>query len=619
MSRVGRAAYFAAAPAVSLLLFWRVLATWFLNDDFAWLGKPLEVHAWGDLPRALFAPEAQGTVRFLSERLFFLVFGYLFGLHSLPYRIWVLATWFADLILANVIGARLTGSRTAGFLAAILWAASVNVSFALARVAAYNQILYSLCILLAFYARLRWIESDRRDWRVAEWAAYLAGFGALETVVMYPAIAALHALLLAPKKLRGTLPLFIPAGIFAALHFFFIPKNPGDYYAIVVDGRMPQTLLRYASLSLGPVDLGDWIPHAHWPVIAAVSLVAASLALFTVGRVRRREFAALFFIGWFLLLIAPVLPLPNHIFDYYVTLPELGFAWLAGWALATAMRSAMAIRVAAVMLAVIYVAGMAIEIDGTMQWYQDRSGRMRMLVLGLRDATRAHPNSPFFLTGVDNDLFQSGFQDDPFRLYGLQQVYLAPGSEQGIEARADLGGLTRWVSSPQAALHGIEHGGARVYAVSPTGLRDVTGEYQTILRGDPRASRIDFVDVGDASYAAQLGPTWYSADHGMRWMPKSAAVKMSGPVAASQRLYVTGYVPPTIVADGPITLTFRASQRKVGEGKITTDGPFTFDFALPAALAGQKEVVIEIETSRVLHPASDPRDFGAVFGTLAIR
>ncbi len=81
-----RAALFAAAPALCLLLFRPVLSSWFLGDDFAWLGKPLEVQGWRDLPHAIFAPEAQGTVRVLSERLFFLIFTPLFGLNALPYR-----------------------------------------------------------------------------------------------------------------------------------------------------------------------------------------------------------------------------------------------------------------------------------------------------------------------------------------------------------------------------------------------------------------------------------------------------------------------------------------------------------------------------------------------------
>ncbi len=117
-----RAAWFLIAPAVCLILFWRAPGTWFLNDDFAWLGMPLEVHSVRDFFHVLFIPKAQGTIRVLSERLFFLTFSSVFGLHALPYRLWVLATWFGDLTLANLIGARLTGSRAAGLMAALLWA-----------------------------------------------------------------------------------------------------------------------------------------------------------------------------------------------------------------------------------------------------------------------------------------------------------------------------------------------------------------------------------------------------------------------------------------------------------------------------------------------------------------
>ena len=619
MTRAARAAYFAIAPCVCLALFWRVLITWFLGDDFAWLGKPLEVQSWGDLPHALFAPEAQGTVRVLSERAFFLVFTPLFGLHALPYRLIVLATWFVDLGLASVIGARLAGSRWAGLFASVLWAASVNRAYPLARVSAYNEILDSLCILLAFYARLRWIESDGRRWQATEWAAYLAGFGAKEMVVMYPAIALLHAILFARKKWRGTLALFVPAALFGAVHYFFIPKPASGVYAIVWDRRLLETFLRYLSVSLGPVGLGGWVAHARRPAMVGVGLIALALAGFAIERLRRREYAVVFFIGWFAILIAPVLPLPNHIFDFYATLPELGLAWLGGWAAAVALRSRPVWRGVAIFLGAAYLAGSALAANGATRWYYEHSQPVRTMVLGIRDAAQQYPGSAFFLAGVDQDLYELGIQDNPFRLFGLTRIYLIPGSENTIHGRADLGGVTRWVSSPQAALHAIQYENARVFRVEPRELLDITHGYETVLLADPRATRIDFVDAGDASYAAQLGPTWYAAEKGSRWMPRSATLRMSGPAQAGARLYVTGYVPPAIVAAGPVTLTFTAAERNIGAGNISTDGNFHFDFLLPDALVGVKEIEIGIEASRVVRPASDPRDFGAVFGTFAIR
>ncbi|HLW76831.1 MAG TPA: hypothetical protein VKS01_07585, partial [Bryobacteraceae bacterium] len=187
-------AYYLAAPALAAILFHRAFHTWFLADDFAWLGLRFQVHRASDLQHVLFSPQAQGTIRFLSERLFFLVFFSLFGLNALPFRIFVFATWCADLTLAAIVGARLTGSRAAGLLAAILWTSSAALARPLAWASSYNEVMFALCVLMAFYARLRWIDDRRRRWIAIEWIAYLAGFGALELIVVYPALALLHAL-----------------------------------------------------------------------------------------------------------------------------------------------------------------------------------------------------------------------------------------------------------------------------------------------------------------------------------------------------------------------------------------------------------------------------------------
>src|ERR1700689_1965616 len=120
-----RAAWYAAAPLAGMLLYWRAPFLWFVNDDFAWLGLPAEARTHG-LLYALFSPFAQGTVRVFSERIFFLPFSGLFGLHALPYHLWVLATWILAVTLVQRIGEALTQSRAAGLLAALIWAANAN-------------------------------------------------------------------------------------------------------------------------------------------------------------------------------------------------------------------------------------------------------------------------------------------------------------------------------------------------------------------------------------------------------------------------------------------------------------------------------------------------------------
>ncbi|HLY04613.1 MAG TPA: hypothetical protein VKR31_02590, partial [Rhizomicrobium sp.] len=328
----------------------------------------------------------------------------------------------------------------------------------------------------------------------------------------------------------------------------------------------------------------------------------------------------LFCVAWFLLFLAPVLPLPNHIQDYYVTVPILGFCWLAGWAAVAGFKQGWPGRIAALALLGTFLTGSMREIDAYTHWYYNRALRMRATVLGVQESARAHPGSAIILQGVDNELFQSGFQDDPFRLFGVQKIYFVPGGEKGIQARADLGGVSRFLASPRQQLNLIDQDKARVLSVATTDTHDITRAYQLLLRADPRATRIDFVDVGDRAYAEDLGPEWYPGEQTFRWMPKRATIKLSGPSSPAQRLYVTGYGPAAVLASGPVTMHVTASGQEIGSAVIRKpDEQFAFDFPLPAALTGQESMEVAIELSKVLRASSDNRELGMVFGTFAIR
>src|SRR5437899_2071325 len=108
-------------PTLCLALYWPGLVAWFDKDDFAWLSLRFLVHDSRDFWWALFAPLAQGTIRTWSERVFFMGFSSLFGVHALPFRIAVFITQFVNLTLLSSIASKMTGSRAVGFWAAILW------------------------------------------------------------------------------------------------------------------------------------------------------------------------------------------------------------------------------------------------------------------------------------------------------------------------------------------------------------------------------------------------------------------------------------------------------------------------------------------------------------------
>jgi hypothetical protein len=162
---------------------------------------------------------------------------------------------------------------------------------------------------------------------------------------------------------------------------------------------------------------------AYRPIeMAAGVLIGAALAIFAARELANGKWIALFFCGWFAILLAPVLPLAGHLTSYYLTLPSIGLAWLGGWAIAEAWHSPRAWRAAATALAAVYLLGSAAGINAQTRWYKLRGERMHMLVEAVAATAAAHPGDAIALLGVDDELYESGFQDNPFRLVGAAQV-----------------------------------------------------------------------------------------------------------------------------------------------------------------------------------------------------
>lgn len=619
-----RRLHYLIAPLVCLALFWRALFGFFLRDDYSWLGFARQVHGASDLLHFLFSPQAQGTVRVISERLLFLLGDSILGLHAVPYHVLAMATFLGSLTLATWLGERITGSKAAGAMASVLWASSAAMTEPLVWTSSYNQILSGFLMLAALASRDRWLASGQRKWMRLEWLAYLLCFGALETAVVYPVVAILYTRLVARK--RGGWELFIPSVIFVGIHFLLISKNTSEIYRLAVDARLPATLLSYLRSTLGPNHLHEFYsPHWRGPVLWAMGATGLALALFLITRLRAHDSSVLFPAAWFLAFLAPVLPLPNHVSDYYLAVPLAGAGWLAGWAIVCAWNSGLTARAVAVVLAGIYLAGSAAEVQASSSWFLARGSEMRRLVRGIQRIALTHPeisggNSTLILKGVDQELFRSGFQHDPLRLLGVKTVRLTPGSENAIQAQDELGGIAPFRISGPAALDLLSSGHARVIQLDVGDVMDVTGIYTASLRAEVRLGRPNSINVGDPEDRLKLGPSWYPVENGFRWMPKTATIQMPAPTSADQRLYVTGYGPAVALSQGPVTVEIRAGQVKIGSGVVSKPGEqFSFDLPLPKALVKPGNIELTVEVSKTMRPPGDGRELGLVFGTFTIR
>jgi hypothetical protein len=239
-------------------------------------------------------------------------------------------------------------------------------------------------------------------------------------------------------------------------------------------------------------------------------------------------------------------------------------------------------------------------------WWRKRSLGVRAVVEGLQTAKRGHPGSVFLLQGIDDDLYQTAIRDNPFEILGVTAYVVDPRNIQ-----ADPAEVKRWVIPERQAIRMVDQGKARVLAVAGPTMRDVTPIFRVT------AERGDFVDTADSRSASRLGSGWYESEGRLRWMGKSATVKLWDPDSGSQKLQVTGYAPRAAV---PVTLRFSADGMEIGAEVVKApDKPFSLQFALPDSLVGREEIELKIEVSRTFHAPGDARELGMAFGTFAIR
>ncbi|MGP8243474.1 MAG: hypothetical protein ACLQVN_03025 [Bryobacteraceae bacterium] len=612
----GSAVYWLSPPLVCLALHWYDFRAWFRTDDFAWLGLTRWIYTWQALGRALFLPLAEGTIRPWSERAFFMAGYSLFGLDALPYRIVIFATQFASLVLVAWIGRRLTGSAAAGWLATLFWMANSSTSIPLGWASAYNQVQCGLFLLAAFALLLRYVETGRRGYSIAQWVVFVLGFGALEVMIVYPAVAAAYALLCAPRYFRRTLSMAPVSVAYFLIHRAVAPPvSTGAYVMHFSPPSLLGTLFRYWTWSVGPVYLRPSYGAPPWLLDALIALLSAALAAFAVNRWRAGRRAAAFCLAWFVLVIAPVLPLRDHVTEYYPYLPVIGLCWLGSWAVVHAWGGGAALKSAACAAAAAYLLMVAPQMRASARWNYRVSVRVRNLVEGLAGAHQLHPRQQLVLDGVDSELFWHAIRDHASYLLGIEHLYITPESAAHIETHPDIGDLGEFLVAGGVLAENLANGRALVYDVREPRLRNITNLYASQPHSRDLPLRID---PSDLLISNLLSPDWYPIDVDHRWMPARASVTMRGPPQRGMALYLNGSVTSQQLAMGPVILRVAVDGATLGAARIGANN-FEFRFRLPDGLVGKPQILVDLSVSRTFRPPGDYRDLGMSFGLIAIR
>jgi hypothetical protein len=604
-----------------LLVFWPGLSTWFMQDDFAWLGLRLQVHDASTLLDALLAPKAQGTIRPWSERVFFMGLSSIFGMEALPFRIVVFATQMLAMVLVSRLTLRITGSRLAAFWAPALWGVNAALGVPLSWTSAYNQILCAAMITGAMLLFVRWVQTGDPRFYLGQWIVFLLAFGALELNVVYPALAGVYALLSAPSRFRAVVPMGVVSVVYAVVHRSLAPEQKAGPYALHFGPAMFSKLGSYWVESFGGtrlrgLDAPLWLEQLG---AAAPAVLTLGLAIFLVAKLRQDDKLVLFPLAWFGLLIAPVLALRDHFAEYYLAVPTMGLAMLGGWALSEAWHSGWLWRLASLVLAAWYIITTAPLGYAVASFNLERSAEVENLVRGVERIHQLHPDKMILLSGIDSQLYWAGINDSPYRLLGISSVFLVPGSEDTIEAHPDLGDVSKFVFPSGRILSALEERRAVVYAFEGARLRNITQGFTVMAKSRWKPELARRVDAGNPEFADQLGPGWHPAEQGYRWMSKQAVVWLAGPSKPGTRVHVEGFCPESQIAQGPLQLTISLEGKPFPPHAISRADAFAWDAELGPELVGRDRIELRLEVDRTTSPPGDGRQLGLAFGSFSIR
>ncbi len=604
------------------------LRTWFQQDDFAWLGLPAQLHSPGDLWHLLFYPMAQGTIRPISERGFFLVFTSLFGIDALPFRVCVFVTQVANVLLLSAIVLRLTRSRVAALGAPLLWLVNSGLMVPMSWTSSYNQILCGFSILSAFLLFLKYVETGQRKYYILQLVAFLLGFGVLEVNVAYPGLVIVYTALLARPFFRSAVPLLVPSALFTVVHRMNAPAEVAPGYGIQFDGRILSTFATYWKWMLGPSQL-ETVKHVPaWFGLAGTLVLTVAIVAYVLYKMVKREYLPLFFLAWIVILLAPILPLPDHISDYYLTLPAIGLGMLGALAVSEAVcsawrrKSVLALVLAAASVGCVYLyvyCQLPVTRVGVNWWYQ-RGRRAQALIEGVVTASERHHGKTILLTGVDNDLFWAAVYDSPFRLYGLSNVFLVPGSERALKYDPATVNLTQYLIPPRVARRALDQNEAVVYSATQIPIRNITTVFTRSVAEDWPTGLSPEVVVTDKLYADQIGEGWYGSEQGFRWTKPHATVKLGAGDTPPGAVSISGYCVELQTRPGPLGVRVSANGIPLGRQELRVkDAPFELSFPLPERLRQEKTFEISIDVDRPTIAPGESRELGLALISLRLK
>ncbi|HEY2932293.1 MAG TPA: glycosyltransferase family 39 protein [Acidobacteriota bacterium] len=318
------------------------------------------LHGWPDLIRAFVAIDDRGHYRPMGLVMFTYLFFPLFGYNPPGHHLVPLVFHAVNTVLAYLIARRLLPSPVAALAVAFVFALHRVNFFVTYGITFIPDFTGAFFLLSAFFAYLKSERNDR--WIAIAYVSWIASVLSKESAVFLPAILTSYEVMRSNEE-RVSRRLWASAkqtAIFWGLALLFIgaiwfmrggalyPDSAAHPYRASLSLESAVMKVKYLWWGLNlPQGTGmasffvSGVPGLSVPIKPAYPRLttAAALLMFPViivflafvGRaIRRLHRASLLGLIWFLLALAPVLPLAGKVMQHNLYIPLLGVALLAG-------------------------------------------------------------------------------------------------------------------------------------------------------------------------------------------------------------------------------------------------------------------------------------------------
>jgi tetratricopeptide (TPR) repeat protein len=358
----------------------------------------------------------------------------IFGLHPMFWHLTNILAHLGATALVYQLALRLTRAQKIAAMAALIFGVHPVHIESVAWISGVTEPLLALLMIPAFLAFLNYREKKGTHWLAISVAWFAAALLAKETAVVLPGLVVAYVLLCPDedwrRKFADAAKVVAP---FAAITLVYLMMRASALHGVVhttVDlpanislYTLPSVLWFYLKHLVAPIRLSafydtPYVTRVSWkyflsPLLGVI--VAAAIVAYAWWKSRSPlvAFAAI----WMLLPLAPVvnlalLPMGDFIHDRYLYLPSIGFALLAGMALAKLDAWKIAGRPAGTIAAsVVALAMIAGTVAQSLPWSDD----IPLYTHGMKVA----PNNDLPRNKLAATFVARGMYDQGIRLYSF--------------------------------------------------------------------------------------------------------------------------------------------------------------------------------------------------------